>query len=96
MFALDTCQARTQDFLKGGGGSRHSQAPPPLGHCPRDVIHKYLKSLLKKKMVVKSRGGARPPPPPGSAPACTLPTRKGQRGYFTHKCKNEIPNVDRC
>ena len=24
---------------KGGGGWRHSQAPPPLGHCPRDVIH---------------------------------------------------------
>ena len=36
-------QARIQDFCKGGGGVQaqiqdFSQAPPPPGHCPRDVI----------------------------------------------------------
>ena len=30
-------QARIQDFLKGGEDI-HKPAPP-LGHCPRDVIH---------------------------------------------------------
>ena len=46
-----TPQARIQDFLRGGGGWRHSQTPPPpwtlstwrhppsLGHWPCDVIH---------------------------------------------------------
>ena len=34
----NTIQVRIQDFL-GGGGWRHSQAPPPTpGHCPPDVI----------------------------------------------------------
>ena len=32
------CQARIQDFLKGGGGEDIHKHPPPLGHCPRDVI----------------------------------------------------------
>ena len=42
--SLSVCmQARIQDFWKGGGGVQariqdFSQAPPPLGHCPRDVI----------------------------------------------------------
>ena len=31
--------ARTQDFLKGGGGGDDIHKHPPLGHCPRDVIH---------------------------------------------------------
>ena len=31
-------QARIQDFLKGGGGEDIHKPPPPLGHCPRDVI----------------------------------------------------------
>ena len=48
----------------------HSQAPP-LGHCPCDVIHIYLKSLLKKKNWWSRAGGVTTPnpPPPGSAPA---------------------------
>ena len=31
------CVAQVQDFLKGGGEYIHKH-PPPLGHCPRDVI----------------------------------------------------------
>ena len=31
-------QARIQDFLKGGGVKTFTSTPPPLGHCPRDVI----------------------------------------------------------
>ena len=55
-------QARIQDFLKGG---QDIHKHPPLGHCPCDVIHIYLKCLLKKKNCwSRAGGGSRPPPPP--------------------------------
>ena len=68
-------------FLKGGGVQARiqdfSQAPPPLGHCPRDVIHVprgggHLRSTSKKgggptlgPMLKSLHRG--PAGPPGSA-----------------------------
>ena len=45
---------------------------PPLGHCPCDVIHIYLKSLLKKKIAGREQGGGVTTAPPGSAPGLGL------------------------
>ena len=57
-------------FPEGGGGWRHSQAPP-LGHCPRDVIN--LKNA-------SSLGHSQAPPPPWTLPVWRHPHSKGGGG----------------
>ena len=59
----NTIQARVQDFLKGGGGWKHSQAPPP----PPWTLSAWRHPPYEKLKNTPTLGHSQAPPPLDSA-----------------------------
>ena len=82
---VDGGEGRIQDFWKGGGsisgadtgfpegGVKTFTSPPPLGHCPRDVIHPPENWKTPPLLDIHKH----PPPPLGHCPCDVIHIPRG-------------------